>query len=76
MWRRSLLTTKRGVHDTTSHVFWMQTKSFHADLRIPQPTPAANRSSLEDCSDEELLELAGQTAFAGTTEARLLLCLH
>ena len=70
VWKRSLLKTRSGVHDTTSLVFWTQTQTLHVDLRIPQPTVAADKGSLEACTDEELLGLAAQYAFAGSTSVR------
>ena len=37
------------------------------DCRVPVPAPAAGRKTLEDCSEADLLELAAQQGFAGTT---------
>ena len=71
VWKRTLLTTRSGVHDTTSMAFWTQTQTLHVDLRIPQPALAADKSSLEACTDDELLGMATQYAFAGITAVRL-----
>lgn len=56
VWQRTLLTTTRGVHDTTTQVYWLQTARLFADLRIPSPAPQSVR------------ELLTQTGFAGVTE--------
>lgn len=56
VWQRTLLTTTRGVHDTRTRVYWLQTARLFADLRIPLPAPASVR------------ELAVQAGFAGVTE--------
>ena len=70
VWKRTLLTTRSGVHDATSMAFWTQTQTMHVDLRIPQPAVAADKASLEACTNDELLGLASQYAFAGTTAVR------
>ena len=73
VWKRSLLTTKEGTHDTSSQVYWLQTEHLHCDLRVP---PAAGQivQVLSDCSDAEHLALATQYAFAGRTEVMLVEC--
>lgn len=55
VWQRTLLTTTAGVHDTSTQVYWLQTASLFADLRIPQPAP------------QSLAERASQAGFAGYT---------
>lgn len=55
VWQRTLLTTTSGVHDTTTQVYWLQTASLFADLRIPVPAPRSPA------------ELASQAGFAGVT---------
>ena len=56
VWQRTLLTTTRGVHDTSTRVYWLQTARLFADLRIPLPAPGSVR------------ELAIQAGVAGLTE--------
>ena len=55
VWQRTLLATTGGVHDTTTAVYWLQTASLFADLRIPQPEP-------QDAAGRAL-----QAGFAGVT---------
>ena len=63
-----MLTTGDGCRDTTTVVLWLQTQKLFADLRIPSPTPAASCACVEDCSPQQLQELAAQQGFAGVTE--------
>jgi hypothetical protein len=56
VWQRTLLTTRGGVHDSSTKVFWLQTAQLFADLRIPRPRP------------QTPAELATQAGFAGVTE--------
>ena len=54
--------------DTTTHVYWMQTQSWHADIRVPASRPAcAGKSALDQLGNAELMELAMQQGFCGTT---------
>ncbi|WP_217236634.1 hypothetical protein [Streptomyces sp. AC555_RSS877] len=65
LWRRSLLVDERG-RDTTSSVTWVQGPARYADLRQPAGlSPPRGTGSLADLSFEQLLDLAGQEAFAG-----------
>jgi hypothetical protein len=68
VWQRRLLTTTAGVRDESSDVFWLQGARLHADLRIPQPTPAPRALSIETCTHAEQQALAGHSGFAGLTE--------
>jgi hypothetical protein len=70
LWRRTLLTAP-GVYDHTTLVLWMQTAQWHADLRIPADRPPCQgRTSLHECSRDELLGLLRQEGFAGITHVR------
>lgn len=67
LWQRTLLATSDSM-DTSSSVYWLQTSSWHADIRIP----ASRRDftgvrSLADCSGEQLSWLAKQQGFVGIT---------
>ena len=67
VWRRTLLRTPQR-EDTTTQVYWMQTKSWHADIRIPAGRSAfAGKTALEQLNRAELMELAKQQGFCGTT---------
>ena len=68
VWKRSLLTTGSGHRDKTTLVLWLQTHSLFADLRIPVPVPAEGCENLQECSEQQLLQLAQQQGFAGVTE--------
>jgi hypothetical protein len=68
VWRRSLLETA-DLRDARSHVFWLQTPRWHADLRIPAGRPDfSGVSRLADCDDTQLAWLARQQGFCGVTQ--------
>ena len=70
LWRRTLLTAP-GVRDNTTLVLWMQTAQWHTDLRIPADRPACQgRTSLHECSRDELFGLLRQEGFAGITHVQ------
>ena len=67
VWKRTLLRTPK-VEDTTTKVYWMQTQSWHADIRVPANRPAfGGKTGLDQLNRTELLELAKQQGFCGTT---------
>ena len=68
VWKRTLLKTKRGTHDTTSEAYWLQTDHLHCDLRIPTQSLEVKSTMLSECTDDELQALASQYAFAGHTQ--------
>lgn len=69
VWRRNTLRLESGVADHTTQVYWVQTPTLFADIRIPAGRPdGAGRTSLTDYSDDELLRLAGQEGFAGSLQ--------
>ncbi len=74
VWKRSLLRTPQ-LEDTTTQVYWMQTQSWHADIRVPAKRPTcADKSSLDQLTRDELLGLAKQQGFCGTTQVDGDLC--
>jgi hypothetical protein len=74
VWKRTLLRTPK-FEDTTTRVFWMQTKSWHADIRIPHNRPACSgKTTLEDLTRKELLGLTAQQGFSGTTLVEANIC--
>jgi hypothetical protein len=74
LWRRTLLRT-RGVEDITTRVYWLQTASWHADIRIPADRPPlTGRSALPSLTLAEMQALARQHGFAGITEVDGELC--
>jgi hypothetical protein len=67
VWKRTLLRTP-GIEDTTTRVYWMQTRSWHADIRVPASRPACSgKTSLDALTRDELMGLARQQGFCGTT---------
>lgn len=67
VWKRTLLRTPK-IEDTTSQVYWMQTHSWHADLRVPMSRQVlAGKTGLDQLNRDELLELAKQQGFCGVT---------
>lgn len=67
LWRRTLLATS-GCLDISSNVYWLQTTSWHADIRTPAARPDfTGVMSLAGCSGEQLAWLAKQQGFAGIT---------
>ena len=68
VWKRTLLRTPK-MEDTTTQVYWMQTQSWHADIRVPAGRLAfAGKTGLDQLNRDELLELAKQQGFCGVTE--------
>lgn len=70
VWQRLSLTTRGKPPDTATRAYWIQTSTLFADLRIPPERPdLCGKTSLAECSDKELLQLARQQGFAGMTLA-------
>ena len=68
LWRRTLLQAG-NLRDTTSTVYWLQTDSWHADIRIPAGRPSFEGvTSLAQCSPAQRRFLATQQGFHGLTE--------
>lgn len=67
VWQREWI--RHGEHrDESMRVRYLQTPTVFADVRVSRHRPAfAQASCLEDLADEELLQLAEQRGFAGTT---------
>jgi hypothetical protein len=74
LWQRRLLRTP-ATEDRTTRVYWLQTPSWHADLRIPIDRPALEgRAGFGALGEEDMLALARQQGFAGITEVEGDLC--
>ncbi|MEO7734163.1 MAG: hypothetical protein ABIY55_24585 [Kofleriaceae bacterium] len=68
VWQRDWVRRNGGPSDRATMVRYVQTPSAFGDLRIPEALPdLTGQSSLADLSDEQLLALAQQNGFAGTT---------
>ncbi|WP_299315436.1 hypothetical protein [uncultured Halomonas sp.] len=79
VWQRSLYAEPSAPPhaqlDTTTQVIWLQTSSWHADLRLPaERLDFTGVDGLADCSREQLVWLARLTAFAGLTQVEGELC--
>lgn len=67
-WQRSLLQTPQA-RDANSLVFWLQTRNWHADLRIPANRPDfSDTTRLADCDNDQLAWLSTQQGFCGLTQ--------
>lgn len=77
-WRRAFVMPAEGpttFKDETSEVVWLQTASWHADVRLPAERPSsAGVARVADCDRSQLIWLASQTAFAGITQVDGELC--
>lgn len=67
VWRRNTLRDDSGLVDDTTQVYWVQTPTLFADIRVPAARPDdAGKTSLADYDDAELSRLADQAGFAGS----------
>lgn len=67
VWTRQWI-EREGVRTDLFDVHYLQTSSLFGDVRIPRDRPSfAHARSFADLTDSELLLLAKQRAFAGTT---------
>ena len=68
VWQRLLLRTPK-IEDTTTEVYWLQTQSWHVDIRVAANRPkCAGKTALAQLDYAELLGLSMQQGFAGVTE--------
>ncbi|MDX2165866.1 MAG: hypothetical protein SF182_02340 [Deltaproteobacteria bacterium] len=71
LWRRRSIARPGGALDTTTTVYWLQTESFFADIRVPADRPDVRaRGDLRGLAPDERRGLARQAGFAGWTELR------
>ena len=67
VWAREWI-ERKGVRTDLFDVHYLQTPTLFGDVRLPRGRPAfSNAQSFADLTDDELLELAKQRGFAGTT---------
>lgn len=75
VWQRTLLQTAIGERDSSTRVFWLQSRRLHADLRIRLDRPRWPAGlGLAEITREHALALARQGGFAGTTQVDGELC--
>jgi hypothetical protein len=75
LWRRRSIRFPDGRVDDTTQVYWLQTESMFADIRIPAQRPELGQhASLQTLNVVESQALAQQGGFAGWTELDGSLC--
>jgi hypothetical protein len=76
LWRREVITTPAGYRDATTRVFWLQTRSWYADLRVRADRPdRPGATGFADYTNAELIQLAAVQGFAGQLTAQDGVCL-
>lgn len=70
LWRRTLLIDEGACEDRSSQVYWLQTGSLYADIRIPPSRQPMRVPPREEQADHALPVLATQQGFAGTLEVQ------
>lgn len=69
LWRRRSIEYPDGRRDATTIVYWLQTESAFADIRIPIDRPdLRTRTGFDALGEADFPALAGQAGFAGWTE--------
>ena len=74
VWRREVLTAP-GRRDDTTRVFWLQTRSWYADIRVKADRPLRAAAGFADYDDAELVKLAASQGFCGQLTAHDDVCL-
>ena len=75
VWQRKKLRRGDAPWDLTTRVYWLQTPSWHADIRVPAERPDfSGVGSLAACSDVQLKALLEQEAFCGITIVQREIC--
>lgn len=74
VWQRKLLRAP-GFEDTSTRVYWLQTRHWHGDIRVPAERPAfTGVNSLAGLGAGDLQALARQQGFGGVTHVDGDLC--
>lgn len=68
LWRRLSIETPDGQRDTQTQVFYLQTSSCFADLRLPFDRPDLRQASFSSLTQAEIVALSRQQGFAGITQ--------
>lgn len=70
VWQRVSLEARGKPADTSTRAYWIQTSALFADMRVPVARPDfSGKTTLVECSDQDLLWLARQQGIAGMTMA-------
>ena len=57
-----------GLTDTKTQVYWLQSRNFTIDLRLPMESELVAAKSLADHTEQELQQLADYETFSATTD--------
>lgn len=66
--RRQSIMFANGLTDTKTQVYWLQSRNFTIDIRIPIQAELVVAKPFADYSEQELLQLADYDAFSATTD--------
>lgn len=66
--RRYSIMFGNGLTDTKTQVYWLQSRNFTIDIRLPTNVDLIPAKSLTDYSEQELLQLADYEAFCANTD--------
>lgn len=68
-WRRDFIRRSNGEFDDTTECWWLQSPTYHIDLRIPADRPTVRKTNDIEALDEEARHrLDRQTAWVGVTQ--------
>jgi hypothetical protein len=74
VWKRESISTPDGAFDDTTEVYWLQTRSWYADVRAPQAALAQTAFDLQAADADALVVRATMEGFAGQLEADPSVC--
>lgn len=66
--RRHCISFANGESDSTTQVFWFQSRNFTIDLRLPRPVERLPAKPLEECTAQELQVLANYEGWAAQSQ--------
>ena len=66
--RRNSIMFSNGLADTKTQVYWLQSRNFTIDIRLPTNVDLLAAKSLTDYTQPELLQLADYEAFCANTD--------
>jgi len=66
--RRYSIMFANGLTDTKTQVYWLQSRNFTIDIRLPINAALVAAKPLADYTEQELLQLADYEAFCATTD--------
>ena len=66
--RRHSIMFGNGLADIKTQVYWLQSRNFTIDIRLPMESELVVTKSLADFTEQELLQLADYEAFSATTD--------